>query len=319
MEDNLEVICVGMAVADILVRGASQFPQDGVTSLVDGISVCSGGDAVNEAITLSKLGHRVGLLAPVGNDLFGDFISRECDKSGVDVSGLVRLPNLPTATSVVLINTLGERSFLSQPNSALEGFELADSHLDRIEPGLKVLCVGSLFCGKNLHGGALASALRKAKSFGAETVADFVLDQRQAGLKSAAHILELIDYAAPSREEAAVYTGTDNLDEIAEVFFSYGVKNVVIKLGRDGVFVRNQTDRFQLGVYPSTVIDTTGAGDNFVAGFISGLVRKEPVFRCAMIGAATASIAVQSVGATTGVNSFEQVMEVVKKHEAVHG
>jgi sugar/nucleoside kinase (ribokinase family) len=207
MGNNLEVLCVGMAVADILIRGASQFPHDGATSLVDGISVCTGGDAVNEAITLSKLGHRVGLLAPVGNDLFGDFISRECDKNGVDVSGLERLPGFPTATSVELINTVGERSFLSQPNSALDGFALADSHLDRIEPGLKVLCLGSLFCGKNLHGGALTSALEKAKSLGVETVADFVLDQREAGLKSAAHILEFIDYAAPSREEAAAYAG----------------------------------------------------------------------------------------------------------------
>ena len=229
----------------------------------------------------------------------------------------MRLPSFPTATSVVLINTVGERSFLSQPHSALDGFELANNHLDRIEPGLKVLCVGSLFCGKHLHGGALASALERAKSLGAETVADFVLDQREAGLKSAAHILKFIDYAAPSREEAAAYAGTDDLDEIADKFFQYGVKTVVIKLGRGGVFVKNQSDRFQIGVYPSTVVDTTGAGDSFVAGFISGLVRKEPLLRCAMIGVATASIAVQSVGATTGVKSFEQVIDVIKRHEAV--
>jgi sugar/nucleoside kinase (ribokinase family) len=95
------------------------------------------------------------------------------------------------------------------------------------------------------------------------------------------------------------------------------VKTVVIKLGPDGVFVRNRTDRFQIGVYPSTVVDTTGAGDSFVGGFISGLVRKEPLLRCAMIGAATASLAVQSVGATTGVKSFEQVMDVIKGHRAV--
>jgi sugar/nucleoside kinase (ribokinase family) len=86
-------------------------------------------------------------------------------------------------------------------------------------------------------------------------------------------------------------------------------------LGREGVFVKTPTDRFQVGLYPSSVVDTTGAGDSFVAGFISGLIRGESLRRCTMIGAATASIAIQSIGATTGVTSFEQVMDVVKRHK----
>jgi sugar/nucleoside kinase (ribokinase family) len=170
MEENLEVICIGMAVADILVRGASHFPESGTTSVVDGITICTGGDAVNEAITLSRLGHRVGLIALVGKDLQGDFVVGECQKNGVDVSGLARTLKHPTATSVVLINSLGERSFLSQPDSALDALALTDSDLERIKPGLKVLSVGSFFCGKNLHYGALASALKKAKDVGAATV-----------------------------------------------------------------------------------------------------------------------------------------------------
>ena len=317
MEENPEAICVGMAVADILVRGVSHFPEGGVTVLVGGIAICTGGDAVNEAITLSRLGHRVRLVAPVGNDLQGDFIASECEKNGVDVSGLVRTPMHPTATSVVLINNLGERSFLSQPDSALDAFTLSESDLEHIGSGLKVLSLGSLFCGKHLHDGALASALSKAKGVGAATVADFVLSPHSGGLKSIAHLLELLDYAAPSREEASVYAGTDDLDQIADVFFSYGVKNVVIKLGRDGVFVKNRTDRFQVGLYPSSVVDTTGAGDSFVAGFISGLVRGESLRQCTMMGAATASIAVQSIGATTGVTNFEQVMDVMQTHKVV--
>ena len=315
MEENLEVICIGMAVADILVRGASHFPGGGTTSIVDGITICTGGDAVNEAITLSRLGHHVGLIALVGSDLQGDFVVSECKKNGVDVSGLARTAEHPTATSVVLINSSGERSFLSQPDSALDVFILNETDLDRIKPGLKVLSLGSFFCGKNLHNGALASALRKAKQVGAVTVADFVLSPHAAGLKSIAPLLELVDYAVPSKEEASAYAGSDNLDQIAEEFFGYGVKNILIKLGREGVFVRTPTDRFRIDVYPSSVVDTTGAGDSFMAGFISGLVRGEPLRRSAMIGAATASIAIQSIGATTGVSSFEQVMDVVQKHK----
>ena len=314
MEENLEIICIGMAVTDILVRGASNFPEGGSTSQVDDITICTGGDAVNEAITLSRLGHRAGLMALVGDDLQGDFVARECKKNGVNVSGLVKSETHPTATSVVLINSAGERSFLSQSDSALDAFALSDSDLEYIKPGLKVLALGSLFCGKNLHGGALPSALKKAKDVGAATVADFVVSPHGGGLKSISHLLALLDYAAPSREEASFYAGTSDLDKIAEEFFGYGVKNIVIKLGRDGVFVRTPTDRFRIGLYPSSVVDTTGAGDSFVAGFVSGLVRGEPLRRCTMIGAATASIAIQSVGATAGVKSFQQVMDVVENY-----
>jgi sugar/nucleoside kinase (ribokinase family) len=311
----MEVICIGMAVADILVRGVSSFPEGGVTSPVHDITVASGGDAVNEAITLSRLGHRVGLLALVGNDVQGDFVVSQCEKNGVDVSGISRTAKYPTATSIVLINGSGERSFLSQPESALDAFLLKESDVERIKPGVKVVSLGSFFCGRDLHRGSLENALQKAKDVGATTVADFVLSPDAAGLKEIRHLLRLVDYAVPSKEEACVYAGTDNLDEIAEEFFSYGVRNVVIKQGGEGVFVRTKTDRFRLGPYPSSVIDTTGAGDSFVAGFICGLLRGEPLRGCVMIGAATASIAIQSIGATTGVRSFEQVMDVVKRHE----
>ena len=62
-------------------------------------------------------------------------------------------------------------------------------------------------------------------------------------------------------------------------------------------------------------MDTTGAGDSFVAGFVSGLLQGESLLECAKFGAATASIAIQFVGATTGVRSIEQVKEVVRRHQ----
>jgi sugar/nucleoside kinase (ribokinase family) len=315
MEKHLEVICVGMAVADVLVEGVSEIPREGETNLVKGINISTGGDAVNEAITLARLGHSVGLMALVGNDLQGDFVVSECQKNGVDVSTIARTAEHPTATSVVLINESGERSFLSQPDTALDAFSLEHIDLERIKPGLKVLSVGSLFCGKRMHSEALRKILERAKGVGAITVADFVPSQRAEGLKTIRGVLELVDFAVPSREEAVLYAEAKDLDEIAKVFFRYGVKNVLVKLGREGISVHTARDRFRLGLYPAVAVDTTGAGDSFVAGFISGLLRKEPLLDCVKCGAATASIAIQSIGATTGVQSLEQVKDVIRRHE----
>jgi sugar/nucleoside kinase (ribokinase family) len=315
MEKHSEAICIGMAVTDILVRGVTAIPRQGATSTVQDISICTGGDAVNEAITLARLGHRVGLMALVGNDLQGDFVVRQCEKNGVDVSTVARTSKRPTATSIVLINEYGDRSFLSQPGTAMDEFSLDHVDLQQIRPGLKVLLVGSLFCGKSMHSEALRKVLEKAKAVGAMTVADFVSSPDTGGLESISQVLEQLDFAVPSKEEAFLYTGTEVLEQIAEEFFRFGVKNVVVKLGGEGIFVHTQTDHFRLGLYPAIAVDTTGAGDSFVAGFVSGLLRGEPVLECAKFGAATASIAIQSVGATTGVRALEQVRDVIRRHE----
>ena len=315
MEKHPEAICIGMAVTDVLVGGVTGIPRHGATSIVRDISICTGGDAVNEAITLAKLGHSVGLMALVGNDLQGDFVVRECEKNGVDVSTVARTSKHPTATSIVLINECGERSFLSQPGTAMDEFSLDHVDLQQIKPGLKVLSVGSLFCGKSMHSEPLRKILEKAKAVGAITVADFVSTPETGGLESIRQVLEVLDFAVPSKDEAFLYTGTEVLDQIAEEFFRFGVKNVVVKLGGEGIFVHTQTDHFRLGPYPAIAVDTTGAGDSFVAGFVSGLLRGESLLECAKFGAATASIAIQFVGATTGVRSIEQVKDVVRRHQ----
>lgn len=316
---DLEAICIGMAVTDVLAKGVTRIPQEGCTEYVDSISVCTGGDALNEAITLARLGHRVGLMTLVGNDPQGDYIIGECRQNGVDVSAIARSHDHPTSTSIVLVNEAGERSFLSAQGASIDGFALEHIDLDYIRPGLKVLSIGSLFCGKALNAEALVKVVAKAKAVGATTIADFVPNPGSDVLDSIREVLPLLDYVVPSKEEAFLYTRRTDVDEIAEAFFRYGVKNAIVKLGGEGVFAKTPTDRFRVGLYPATVVDTTGAGDAFVAGLISGMIRGEPLRDCVKMGAATASIAIQSIGATTGVKSFDQVREVMVRNELAMG
>ena len=93
----------------------------------------------------------------------------------------------------------------------------------------------------------------------------------------------------------------------------YGIQTVLIKIGKDGVFVKN---RESSRVYPAIgkkVVDTTGAGD-FAAGFITGLVEGKELSGCVELAAATAGVAIQSVGATTGVTGRSQVEEHLQKY-----
>jgi sugar/nucleoside kinase (ribokinase family) len=270
----------------------------------------TGGDAVNQAIVLSKLGHKPGLLSMVGSDAPGEYVINECKKHGVDVNGVVISEQFPTTTSMVLITADGERSFLSPKYSTIGEFYLSGIHFQQLLPGVKVVSIGSLFCSPKLDAQA-GVLLQKAKEIGAATVADTVPNKDTAGIEELKDALPLLDYFIPSKEEAFFYTGKKTAPEAAEVFKNYGAGVVIIKQGKDGAFVLTDKGGFIVPAYPAKVVDTTGAGDNFVAGFICGLLRNQNLDKCLEIAGITASIAIGSVGAATGVKNFEQVQALI--------
>ena len=102
---------------------------------------------------------------------------------------------------------------------------------------------------------------------------------------------------------------------MADAFLAVGVRNVIIKAGTRGCFYKGEQGCFMepaLSVEP--VVDTTGAGDNFVSGFIAGLLEGKPVRECCRFGTACSALSIQAAGAAAGVRSREQVEEMYRKH-----
>ena len=93
---------------------------------------------------------------------------------------------------------------------------------------------------------------------------------------------------------------------MAEVFLNYGVKNVIIKTGQNGCFAKNHKISLSMPAFRVNAIDSTGAGDNFAAGFLSALLRGSSFKNALSFASACAAICVQSVGATSGVQSRAQ-------------
>lgn len=312
---SCEALCVGMSVVDILATGVTELPEPGTTSMIRGVSLSIGGDALNEAAIIRRLGHSVGLITAVGDDACGAYIRHECEANGIDVSGIHVNSRYVTSASIVLIQEDGERSFLSRPDGSADHFGMEDVNFSILKPGLKVLSIGSLFTSRNFDLECAVPLLRRAKEIGAVTVADFVLNRKDGTLRELAEALRFLDYAIPSSSEALYYTGTATADDAARALLNYGVKNVVIKMGTDGALARNAERSWIVPAIPARTMDTTGAGDNFVGGFIAGLLEDRPLEECIEFAAATASISVESVGATSGVRSREQVLERWKHME----
>jgi sugar/nucleoside kinase (ribokinase family) len=310
----MEAICIGMAVVDVLAKGITEIPRHGSTVFIERVSMSAGGDAVNQAITLSKLGHDVGLMSLVGDDPQGTFLLQECAKDGVDTRGVSISRTFPTSTTIVLVDEDGERSCVSQRGGTADEYGLADVDLGLITTEVKVLSVGSLFCSERLDTEALPEVLEAAKKVGATTVADFVPNRLDVTAADLAELLGMLDYVAPSMAEAAHLTGKTEPYEAVDVLLDLGARNVVLKLGAQGALARSRSVSLSVPAYATSVVDTTGAGDNFMAGFISGILQRRPLRSCLELGSATAALSVQALGATGGVRDAAQVESFLESH-----
>ena len=315
MSGRGKAACVGMCVLDVLVKGLGKIPQKGQTAFVDTVTMSSGGDAANQAVVLAALGHEAALLTLLGSDGAGKYLSTALKEKGVNTEKISFRADVDTSTSVVLIDENGERSFLSFQTGSVDRFGRRDINLRAISEDTEVVSVGSLFCSPEFDRAGVLPVLLRAKEMQAVTVADFVPNRKEASLEELAEVLSLLDYAIPSYEEAKLFTGKEIPAEMADVFLSYGVGTVIIKLGADGVYAKNKDEEWTVPAFHVKAMDTTGAGDNFVAGFICGILEKQSLEACLRTGCAAAAISIGSLGACTGVTSREQVQCFLEENQ----
>lgn len=306
-----EIVCAGMSTVDVWIRGFAAMPQTGGVEFVDTIGTGVGGDALNQAITLARLGHRTALLSVVGADNAGEMVRQLSSAAGVDVTGLAEDSSLVTSMAIALIDSHGERSFLAHQHGSVHRLGARHLRPSSLRPGLKVLSVGSLMCSAEFDREGLYPLLVRARELGAVTIADMVADRADATLAELAPVLGQLDYLIPSQIEAEHYTGTFDLEAAARVLAGYGVDTVVIKQGAAGATAFRDGQSWHHGSYDVPVHDTTGSGDNFVAGFVSGLAAGLGVPECLQRGAATAALSVQHLGSSGGVDSLAAVQDVI--------
>ena len=126
---EVDVVCLGIVVADVVVRPIDAQPQSGTLTLADSVVLRAGGSALSTASVLARLGLRSAVLGKTGADAFGDFLVRVVAERDVDGSGIVQDPAVPTSASVVLVDSKGERTFLHTigANGAVRAGELGDA------------------------------------------------------------------------------------------------------------------------------------------------------------------------------------------------
>jgi sugar/nucleoside kinase (ribokinase family) len=309
-----DVTCIGILVADVLARTVDKLPDKGKLDAIGKIELFTGGCAVNAAIAMSRLGTKVALVGKIGNDGFGNFIANSLQKENVDINGLVVDNSINTSASIVTVDSTGERTFLHSIGANGQ-FISDDINMDIIRNSKIVFVAGTMLMPK-FDGEQCAGFLQTAKKMGCVTALDTAWDSTGRWMEILEPCLEHIDLFMPSLEEAIMLSGEDDPEKIANVFLSNGVKNVVIKMGKKGCFIKSPQERHLIPTYTKyQAVDTTGAGDSFAAGFLTGFSKGWNLYQCGVLGNAVGTHCVMSAGASTGIRSFEETIDFINKNK----
>jgi sugar/nucleoside kinase (ribokinase family) len=299
-----DVVCLGILVADVISRPVDERPPVGSLQLVESISLRGGGCALNTATALTRLGRRAAVAGKIGADAFGAFLTELLDERGIERRGLIRDPAVATSTTVVLVAGDGERTFLHFPGANAE-LRAAELDLELLSSG-SVLHVGGALVLDALDGDPLAGVLSEAKQRGITTSLDTVWDSTGRWAR-VLPCLPYVDFFAPSISEAREITGEREPESMVRSLRRAGARDVVLKLGAAGCYVGD------VGyVEPPRVdtLDSTGAGDAFVAGLLVGLLAGWTLERSAKLANAAGALATTAVGATEGVRALNETLAV---------
>jgi sugar/nucleoside kinase (ribokinase family) len=310
------VLCCGSIVLDLLIRPVEQFNW-GTTTWVDTMEHNLGGNGANTSYTLGMLGVRVRLLGKVGMDSFGELALSILNSAGVDLSRVDR-SEAPTTASVCPVNTEGNRLFLQRVGSSAEVFPEPIEFTPAVLDGMSHFHMANLFALPKMRLRA-AESIARARQAGLTTSLDTGWDARGRWLEDIAPCLPHVDLLFLNQDEARMLSGAAHADQAARKLQQVGARDVVIKLGPEGCAVFTPDSVIRYPGFEVEAIDTTGAGDCFVGGFLAALCEGGSYAEAACFANAVGAMSVEKLGSINGIRTRTETevwLQAAKRHRA---
>ncbi|MFF3666539.1 carbohydrate kinase family protein [Microtetraspora malaysiensis] len=298
----MTVVTLGVHIVDVLARPVESIPQGQDTHLLEQIRITAAGAAAGTAVDLAAIGLPVASMGVVGDDELGDFLVMIMRRRGVDISGIVRRPGEQTAASILPIRPDGGRPSFHVPGANL-GLATADLDKDRVL-GASVLHLGGMDVTWGLHDPAFFALLDEARAGGTVVTMDLLSNMPDlvAGARS---FLPHVDHVLPNEEQALMLTGAGDVEEAAGALLATGPSGAVITLGGEGSLVATAGGRIRIPALDVPVVDTTGCGDAYCAGYIAGLLGGRDAVGAARLGTALAARVAGGLGSDAGLAGLD--------------
>ncbi|OON96462.1 MAG: sugar kinase [Epulopiscium sp. Nele67-Bin005] len=282
----------------------------------------AGGAPANVLAALSKFGLDTAFIGKVGDDMQGHFLKKTLDDANINTQNLIIDKNYFTTLAFVSLSESGERSFaFSRKFSADINLNTDELDHDLIKQS-KIFHFGSLSLTHNSSNEATYTAIKLAKSAGAIISYD---PNYRAGLWDSVELakskmkepLKYVDIIKISDEECELLTGESDVNKACLKLLDEGISIVIVTLGADGAIIGFNNEIIKItGCQSEKVVDTTGAGDSFVGGFLYSLYTSqksipsltiEDLKMFARFANATASLCIEEFGAIKAMPTLEKV------------
>ncbi|MFZ2060304.1 MAG: sugar kinase [Candidatus Binatus sp.] len=305
------VVTLGAHVLDILGRYVTHIPERQGSVLLDEIRLAPAGSAAGTAVGLAKLGLEVATVGAVGDDALGDVLIRALNGFGVDTAHVVRKPGVQTSASILPIRPNGDRPAL-HAIGANAVYSIDDVPWTLLETAAH-LHLGGNDSMRGLGRDGTAQILRRARDGGATTSMDILSEGSPKLLAILKPCLPLVDWFMPNADQACRLTDSHTLEEAASRLLDLGVGGVVLTMGGDGSLLATAHERAHLAAHEIAVVDTSGCGDAYCAGFIRALRLGWPPSECMKLGNAAAALVAQGLGSDAGIRDLDDTVRFMRE------
>ena len=312
----MKILCVGQAYCDIALAPVPNRILGINHAVIEPPRPAAGGDGLNVATVLAKLGEESYIAGYTGTDENGKIIRRLAESAGVRLDYLKYSDQYTTAVSYILIMEDGERHFLVDPS--IEQILRPEDVTDEMIQEADVVYLGSALIIPHLEDEGIYNIFKRAHQYGKLTAMD-ASASRPSEMKNRMYLLDKTlgetDIFIPSTEEVQLLTGETDIMKMMECFANYPLKVFGIKMGESGCILTDFRKIWKAGcfhVFP--VVDTTGAGDSFMGGFLCEYLKTRNIPQTALFASGVSAHTISALGATSAVPDYDTVKAFVEKY-----
>ena len=298
-----KILVIGSLNIDMVMK-VDHMPTAGETILCDGMKLVAGGKGSNQACAAGRLGTDVTMLGAIGNDSHGEMQRDSLQRSGVDVSGLITKERVSTGTAFITVNKEGNNSIVVvQGANAQFTPEDIEAHRDLLEECEIVILQLEIPMDTVLYAVKLARTLGKT----------VILDPAPVPEHFPEELYQYVDIIKPNESELSRLTGIadtqNHLEEAVQIVKDHGVKNVLVTLGGDGVYLDTENESpVHIPAKKVEVVDTTAAGDSFTAALAAMLLEGKTLKEAAEFANQVSAIVVTREGAQDSIPTLQEVL-----------
>lgn len=298
----MKIIVIGSLNIDTTYK-LPHIPKEGETILATQKSVQRGGKGQNQAIQMARLGADVTMIGAVGNDEFGHSLIEGLKVENIDPAHMIEKVG-STGTASIYLDQAGKNNIVVFPGA---NFMIDEKD---IEARADIIKSADIIV---LQNEIPKNIIEKVLEMTEGTDVISVYNPAPAIRDFDSDYLKYVDYYMPNETELEIITGKtldeNNLEELAQDCLNMGVKNLIVTLGEKGSIYLNGEKTYKQDAKKVKVLDTTGAGDSYIGGFVAALARGESVEEAMEYGTRSSALAVTKLGAVDGMPTDREVDE----------